>query len=79
MAINVTLGEAKTQEQEKDFPKFMIVSENVDNKGMIVLFKSKGVGTVIKGGKSWRIGEYCDAFFMKHFTDYNEPITLQNK
>jgi len=78
--INVTLGEAKTQ-TEKPFPKLM-----TDGEGWIVL--ATGIGE----GEDWEVirisgfGDnnytYTKAFNLfngpRKFSDYNEPITLQN-
>lgn len=75
MAINVKLGEVKPQ--EKPFPKLMKGSE-----GTLVMFFKSGRGTVISIGKPNHllvIGEYYPGFTMSEFTDYNEPITLQNQ
>ena len=77
MAINVTLGEVKTQELKK-FPKLMIGLE-----GSIVLFFKSGKGTMLCDTNPQKprligIGEYYDGWDMGAFTDYNEPITLQN-
>jgi hypothetical protein len=76
MAINVTLGEVKPQE-EKPFPKLMKGSE-----GTLVMFFKSGQGTVISTNKPnipLLTGEYYKGFTMSEFTDYNEPITLQNQ
>jgi len=77
MAINVTIGESKTK--EKPFPKLMI-SLLTDN---VVLFSSPKEGMVVLLGKRnkccYEIGEYAKDFTMDNFTDYNEPITLQNQ
>lgn len=72
--INVTLGEVKTQE-EKPFPKLMI---NL-YKNVIVLMSERKCGTVVYSTtKAYEIGYYSTDWFMDNFTDYNEPITLQN-
>ncbi len=77
MAINVTIGESKPQ--EKPFPKLMI-SQLTET---VVLFTSPKVGMVVLSGKknhaSYEIGEYVIDFTMNKFTDFNEPITLQNQ
>lgn len=73
MAINVTLGEAKRQ-TEKTFPKLMISDD-----GRIVLFRAPQVGTVIYEKEPYYgIAHYAKCWCMEDFTDYNEPITLQN-
>ncbi len=76
--INVTLGEAKPQ--EKPFPKLMIITSNEGgDEGSVILFQSPGVGTtVFTNNKRYPIGYHCCTWFMERFTDYNEPITLQN-
>lgn len=72
--IKVTLGEVKTQE-EKGFPKLMKTKD-----GYIVYFIKYGKGVCfakpnISGNT---IGEYTESWNMNGFTDYNEPITIQN-
>lgn len=75
MAINVTLGKAKTQ-KEKPFPKLM----KHKNDGTILYFYRKGVGIPINNE------DYCfsdtegwaSAWIMDAFEDYNQPITIQN-
>lgn len=70
--INVTLGAAETQ-KEKPFPKLM-----QHNDGTITLFTSKGEGTHIVGCAGAQIGFYSNEIRMTMYTDYNEPITIQN-
>ena len=73
MAINVTIGESKTKENA--FPKIMIsphkdyvVFVNEENQGIVIwsTWKEFPIGTA----KKWSL---------HNFTDYNEPITLQNQ
>jgi hypothetical protein len=75
MAIKVTIGESKTQD-EKPFPKLM---QGIS--GTIVLFQQTKKGFVVNAveGVCFIIGEYSDDWAMHKFTDYNEPITLQNQ
>lgn len=79
MAINVTLGEAQTQ--EKPFPKLMI-SKDIDK---TIIYATGGCVDYIIGvcihdcTRNLRIGDYSDSWLSELFTDYNEPITLQNK
>ena len=69
--IKVTVGEQKTQEA-KPFPKLM-----KSKTGRIVFMLSDSTGFQLNKSsnddphfsRSWNIGD---------FTDYNEPITLQN-
>lgn len=80
MAINVTIGESKTQ--EKPFPKLMICKSIGGN--TIILANEKSdpflVGTCIYSDYSEnRVGEYFEQWSLSAFTDYNEPITLQNQ
>lgn len=68
--IKVLLNKAP---KEKKFPKLM-----VDN-GLVVLFYEPCVGTCINPGKSANsIGSYRTDWYMLCFTDYNDPITIQN-
>jgi hypothetical protein len=77
MAIKVTLGATEKTQQEKPFPKLMI---SIDY-GAVVLFESYGSGTVLIQGKGTRKAffYYENGFNMGYFTDYNEPITIQNQ
>lgn len=74
MSINVTLGEVKTQEV-KPFPKLMKSAD-----GLIVLFTKAITGTVIYAPTSNTepLGHHSTTWNPDAFTDYNEPITLQN-
>ena len=73
MAINVTLGEVKTQEP-KPFPKIM---ESNNPKGFIVLFFNHDYGTCLTSSGDYVAGERYNQP-ATNFTDYNEPITIQN-
>ena len=75
MAINVTLGEVKPKE-EKPFPKLM-KSKN----GRIVFFLEDeyGVQLNITDNNDSDLPHYSSNWDMGNFTDYNEPITLQNQ
>jgi hypothetical protein len=84
MAIKVTIGESKTQD-EKPFPKFM-----KDKHGHIVFAieenseESNQYRVIyIKGFEFSDIGKFCEEFYLFDSTnpyfDYNEPITLQNQ
>ena len=74
MSIKVTIGESKTQ-SEKPFPKLMKHSD-----GTITFFKSKGIGTHIFAPEHviHIIGKHGTVISMESYTDFNEPITLQN-
>lgn len=74
MAINVTLGEVKTQE-EKPFPKLMKAKNASSN--FIVLFFSPQKGTCMTSSGDYVVGEEYNGACTT-FTDYNEPITIQN-
>lgn len=71
MAIKVTTGEAKPK-ASNHFPKLMRSSL-----GRIVLFvehkKGIQINTACTEGP-----HYCENWAMGDFTDYNEPITIQN-
>ena len=74
--ITVTLGEAKPQ--EKPFPKLMISALSPNTKDDLVLFLSEKCGVKLSGSGGTIIGEYSKDWWMEYFTDYNEPITIQN-
>lgn len=78
--IQVTLVKVKMQE-EKEYPKFMIIKPNYPNEGTIVFFLKKGEGLLVKGEgvHEGSIGEYLECWDWDVFTDYNQPITLQNE
>jgi hypothetical protein len=72
--INVTIGESKPQ--EKPFPKLM----KDDNGDIFYMFRNQ-YGLPITGGDKWLYTGKDFADFSKNgrtFTDYNEPITIQN-
>lgn len=71
--IKVTFGE-KPQQESKPFPKLMKGMLS----GVIVLFTNEKTGTVIKGNEDFYEGWCDDTWNMKNFTDYNEPVTIQN-
>ena len=78
--IKVTIGESKTQE-EKPFPKLMIATYGAKNdKGIVVLFVTRISGTVIitTNDSEKIVGGVYTTFLADSFTDYNEPITIQN-
>lgn len=79
--INVTVGEQKTQ-SEKPFPKLMSLS---DEKGITIVFflNKNGDGNgIYSNDPTWDSKE--ENFYKTYkwdigdFTDFNEPITLQN-
>jgi hypothetical protein len=76
--IKVTVGEQKTQ-SEKPFPKLMI---SYKHKSIILATSKSGnfiKGTLLSAGSSVdEFGEYFDQWSALKFTDFNEPITLQN-
>ena len=75
--IKVTLGEVKTQE-EKPFPKLMIGKYNCI---ILAIDEDEGhyYGTLIyKGSSDDTLGEFSYQWKKKYFSDYNDPITLQN-
>ena len=76
MAIKVKLGATENTQQEKPFPKLMI---SIDQ-GRIVFFTEPSCGfqinTIFTHGD--RSPHFSKSWFMRHFTDYNEPITIQN-
>ena len=74
MAINVTLSEAKPQE-EKPFPKLMKGTDSSPD--FIVLFFSPEKGTCMTSSGEYVVGERYNRACTT-FIDYNEPITIQN-
>jgi len=74
--ITVTLGEVKTKD-EKPFPKLMKDS----GADRIVYFIAYGSGfqlNHISGDYEDKSPHFSKEWAMQFFTDYNEPITLQN-
>jgi len=86
MSIKVTLGEVKPRVKEKPFPKLMRAIYPTSLNEVIALFAEEKKGVVIYANKKSgflveRIGkEITDKWDFKTtpFTDFNEPITLQN-
>jgi len=72
MAIKVTLGEVNAQEI-KSFPKLMRAHSGYW-KGLICFFTESAKGIIFDGKNSG----YADNFNPLDFSDYNEPITIQN-
>lgn len=70
--IKVTLGEQP--KEEKPFPKLMKHSCSE----LIVLFYKHKEGTVVASYGGHTIGKNSCTWSIENFTDYNEPITLQN-
>jgi hypothetical protein len=72
--INVTIDDKK-KGNVKPFPKLMR-SEN----GQIVFFLKPGEGTLLYRVKNGLVdvGEFVNNWATGNFTDYNEPITIQN-
>lgn len=75
MAIEVKVGELKTQE-EMPFPKLMM--STIDNKVYLFLKPTIGVPLDCKGDFT-TASEWAEDWNMEHFIDHNEPITLRNK
>ena len=73
--IKVTVGEQKPQ-NEKPFPKLMKCVEHSNT--LIVLFKKERTGVVVRNNHAYSIGEYYSTWAMEDFTNFNDPITLQN-
>jgi hypothetical protein len=75
MAIKVKLGATENTQQEKPFPKLMKHED-----GTITFFSSFEKGTHIYAVKELEhiIGITTNGISMSKFTDYNEPITIQN-
>lgn len=77
MAIKVTVGEQKTQ-NEKPFPKLMI---HID--GTITYFLEPSIGIHLNKVKDYFPDVYnkkCHTqISMVHYVDYNGTVTLQNE
>lgn len=83
MSVKVTIGESKTQ-SEKPFPKLVTLKLS----GGVFLAKSETeIICIDKGDSIWdvfqtRKGEFTfnqSYYYDNYFTDFNEPITLQNQ
>lgn len=73
MGIKVTVPKGS---EDKPYPKLMINRLN----DTIVLMVSKGVGMVVREGNNCNpVGIYIKDWRESYFTDYNEPLTLQNE
>ena len=75
MAVNVKLDATEKTQQGKPFPKLMKGPDQ-----LIVFFHEYAKGTVIQDpiNPQWEQGRYHHDWKMSEFTDYNEPITIQN-
>ncbi len=70
----ITVKTTTEKKEPKPFPKLM---KSVN--GNVVLFYKNGEGVLIEKVTSERLaGEYTTEWDMDNFTDYNEPITIQN-
>ena len=71
----ITVKTTTEKQEPKPFPKLMI-SEN----GNIVLFSEPDFGTLIVPSSTIgkEIGYWHESWDTEVFTDYNEPITIQN-
>ena len=78
MAIKVTTPE--TKQDVKPFPKLMIAVNGISYNGTVVLFDSECRGVIVKGSgiNTNDTGCFFNDFVMSDFTDYNEPLTIQN-
>ena len=74
MKVEVNEPEAN----EIDFPKLMIITADVTDKGMIVLMRKYEEGTVVREGKSYTIGFSTDSWCMEDFSEFKGSITLSN-
>jgi hypothetical protein len=76
--INVTIGESN--QQEKPFPKLMTEKGT----GNLFFFYRPCLGLPlstpdrIQGTDIKHLGRWASSWQMEFFTDYNEPITIQN-
>ena len=63
------------KKKAKSYPKIMKSSM------YIVLFRSVGTGTildVLRADAGWATGDTRSSIPMSCYTDYNEPVTIQN-
>jgi len=74
MAINVTIGESKTQ--EKPFPKLMTLAELG---GVFYFATPKKCVCIVPPNSALDEGEFCLTPALDLFIDINSPITLQNQ
>lgn len=62
------------------FPKFMYYAGILEDfKGLIVLFKTEDAGTVVRGCKGYKVGEYMDSWSISNFKecpDQSNPFDL---
>lgn len=73
--IKVTLQNEEKKADAKPFPKLMITEG-----GKIVLFFEPRIGVALAmTGANWSGIDYFTEWVMEKFTDYNEPITIQNE
>ena len=65
-----------TELKESDFPRAMTLT----HEGGVFLFLSKNKAVCLSPGNcdDWKTGECYDDTNINAFTDYNEPITIQN-
>jgi hypothetical protein len=79
--VKVTLGEQPAQ-SEKPFPKLMIAKASTGDK--TIIFAAGQEGDSIIGQCLFteydrdKLGEISRDWKVSAFTDYNEPITIQN-
>lgn len=73
--IKITKKENNDIKEQKPFPKLMI-----SGKGCIVLFERADFGVCIDAGTTHNtLFSFSQCWSTEDFTDYNEPITLQNE
>lgn len=80
MGIKVTTTEPAPKPLEKPFPKLMQLKEH----GGLFLFINENQCLCLEGVYDklegiWRKGEFWKDTNIDFFTDYNEPITIQNE
>ncbi len=79
MAIKITTPDNQKQEP-KPYPKLMELTTKGTGKGTIVFFTNDNSGIILKGVGCYELdnGDYDTKWDYKEFTDYNDPITIQN-
>ena len=63
----------KQSTSKVEFPRLM-----VGTTGVVVLFSSAGIGSVVERAAHWREGDYSKTWDPDAFTDFTGTLTLSN-